>query len=106
MIGRCGRVFAVAAVLALGCGAIANAQTAPEFKVGIVLPLTGPGADIAKNLAAGAQAMIPLINARGGIGGMPARAIICDSQSQEQQAILCDRRLISEDKVAIVIGNS
>ena len=96
-----------AALLVAMCGAAANAQApAQEFKIGIVLPLTGPGADIAKNLAAGAQAMIPLIIARGGIGGMPARAIVCDSQSQEQQAILCDRRLISEDKVSIISGNS
>jgi branched-chain amino acid transport system substrate-binding protein len=106
MIGRFARALGVAALLVSGYAAGAGAQGTQEFKIGIVLPLTGPGADIAKNLAAGSQAMIPLINARGGIGGMPARAIICDSQSQEQQAILCDRRLISEDKIAILIGNS
>jgi branched-chain amino acid transport system substrate-binding protein len=67
--------------------------------------MTGPGADIAKNLALGFNAMVPLINDRGGIAGMKIVPDICDSQSQEQQAILCDRRLLSEDKVNMLLGN-
>jgi branched-chain amino acid transport system substrate-binding protein len=92
----------LAAAFALALGGAAQAA---DFKIGLVLPLTGPGADIAKNVAQGFNAMIPLINARGGIGGMKVVPIVCDSQSQEQQAIICDRRLLSDDKVSLLLGN-
>jgi branched-chain amino acid transport system substrate-binding protein len=91
------------AAAALLCAAAA--AHAADFKVGLVLPLTGPGADIAKNLAQGFNAMVPLINERGGIGGMKVVPDICDSQSQEQQAILCDRRLMADDGVDMLLGN-
>ncbi len=84
--------------------ALATAQ-ADDFKVGLVLPMTGPGADIAKNLALGTSAGVPMINARGGIGGMNVTLTVCDSQSQEQQAVICTRRLLSEDKVNLFLGN-
>ena len=90
-----------AAALALWCGA----ASAEDFKVGLVLPMTGPGADIAKNLALGFNAMVPLINDRGGIAGMKLAPVICDSQSQEQQAIICDRRLLADEKVDFLLGN-
>jgi branched-chain amino acid transport system substrate-binding protein len=93
------------AILALLLAFAPAAALADDFKVGLVLPLTGAGADIAKNLAAGANAMVPVINAGGGIGGMQVKLTVCDSQSQEQQAVLCVRREVSEDKVNLVLGN-
>jgi branched-chain amino acid transport system substrate-binding protein len=82
-----------------------GAARADDFKVGIVMPMTGPGADIAKNVVYGFNAAVPLINARGGIGGMNLVPDVCDSQSQEQQGILCDRRLLNDDKVDLLLGN-
>ena len=84
---------------------LCGAAGAEDFKVGLVLPMTGPGADIAKNLAVGFNAMVPLINERGGIAGMKLAPVVCDSQSQEQQAILCDRRLLTDEKVGMLLGN-
>jgi branched-chain amino acid transport system substrate-binding protein len=98
------KAMAWLAALAL-TGATCAAANAENFKVGVVMPMTGPGADIAKNLVLGFNAMVPLINARGGIGGMQVEPVVCDSQSQEQQAILCDRRLLTEDKVDMLLGN-
>jgi branched-chain amino acid transport system substrate-binding protein len=91
-----------AAALALSVCAGARAE---DFKVGVVLPMTGPGADIAKNLVLGFNAMVPLVNGKGGIGGMQVKPVVCDSQSQEQQAILCDRRLLTDEKVNMLLGN-
>jgi len=93
-------VLAAAFAFALG-----GAAQAEDFKIGLVLPLTGPGADIGRNSAQGFNAMIPLLNARGGIAGMKAVPVVCDSQSQEQQGIICDRRLLSDDKVNLLLGN-
>lgn len=90
-----------ALLLALAPGAV----QAANFKVGLVLPMTGAGADIAKNLVAGANAMLPVINGRGGIGGMTVTMTICDSQSQEQQAVICTRRLLADDRVDLLLGN-
>ena len=46
MVGWCGRALAVAALLVCGYAAGAGAQGTQEFKIGIVLPLTGPGVDM------------------------------------------------------------
>jgi len=76
---------------------------AADFKVGTILPLTGPGADIGRFLVQGAKAGIVMANARGGIGGMNVVMVSCDTQSNEQQAVLCARRLASE-KVNLLLG--
>jgi branched-chain amino acid transport system substrate-binding protein len=76
---------------------------AEDFKVGTILPLTGPGADIGRFLVQGAKAGIVMANARGGIGGMNVVLVSCDTQSNEQQAVLCARRLASE-KVNLLLG--
>src|SRR4051812_35135823 len=76
---------------------------AEDFKVGTILPLTGPGADIGRFLLQGAKAGVVMANARGGIGGMNVVLVQCDTQSNEQQAVLCARRLASE-KVNLLLG--
>ena len=94
-------IWAVAALLLCGAGSTRS----DEFKVGLVLPMTGAAADMGKNVLAGFDAEVAVINANGGIAGMNIKPIVCDQQTQEQQAILCDRRLISGDKVDILLGN-
>jgi branched-chain amino acid transport system substrate-binding protein len=77
---------------------------AEDFKVGVVLGLTGPAADIGKYLAEGAKAAVALVNSTGGIGGMHVTLSICDTQSTEQQAVLCTRRLLFDEKVDLYMG--
>ncbi len=97
-----GRTLKLAALL-LASLPLAAAQGA-EFKVGAILPLTGPGADIGRFLVEGAKATVALANTRGGIGGMHTTIVICDTQSVEQQAVLCARRLTADDKVNLLLG--
>lgn len=107
--GREGRVVIVQrwtmrlAAVALAVLPLAVAQGA-DFKIGAILPLTGPGADIGRFLVEGAKAVVVLANERGGIGGMHVDLIVCDTQSAEQQAVLCMRKLAYEDKVDLVLG--
>ncbi len=75
-----------------------------DFKIGTILPLTGPGADIGRFLVEGAKATVALVNSRGGIGGMHVTMTICDTQSAEQQAVLCARRLAFDEKVNLLLG--
>lgn len=93
-------VLASAAFLP-GRGRAADAQ---EFKIGWALPLTGPVAELAKSYADGVEVAIAMVNASGGIGGLQARMIMCDTQSQEQQAVICIKKLINDDQVNLMIG--
>ena len=92
--------FAVTLVIGL---ALSHAR-AEDFKIGTILPLTGPGADIGRVLVEGAKATVVLVNKTGGIGGMHVEMIVCDTQSVEQQAVLCARRLAGEQKVNLLLG--
>ena len=91
------------AALLLAGVPLASAQAA-DFKIGTILSLTGPGADIGKYLVEGAKATVALVNANGGIGGMHVEMTVCDTQTVEQQAVLCARRLLFDDKVDLLLG--
>lgn len=77
---------------------------AAEFKIGVAMGLTGAAAPAAEIQVKGMQAAIAVVNARGGIGGMPAKLVICDTQTVEQQAVLCARRLLFDDQVNLLLG--
>jgi branched-chain amino acid transport system substrate-binding protein len=77
---------------------------ADDFKIGAVLALTGPGADIGKYQVEGTKAAVAMVNASGGIGGMHVDLTVCDTQSNEQQAVLCARRLLLDEKVDFFLG--
>jgi branched-chain amino acid transport system substrate-binding protein len=52
----------------------------------------------------GLDAGVKMVNAFGGIGGLPVRVIKCDNQSNEAQAVLCTKRLIEQDDVNMLLG--
>jgi len=89
------------ATLAVACLPLGLAQ-AEDFKIGVIQPLTGPGAEIGRRNAEGVKGAIELANERGGIGGMHVSEVVCDTQSVEQQAVLCTRRLVTEEKVNLL----
>src|SRR5436190_10703722 len=81
-----------------------TAQAQSEFKVGFVLSQIGPLAEIAKIWLDGAEVGVAMANEAGGIGGQKVRLIICDSQGQEPQAVICTKKLINDDQVNLLIG--
>src|ERR1700684_2623114 len=97
------RLTAKLAVLALAGLPMAPAQ-ADDFKIGTILALTGGAADIGKYLVEGAKAAVALVNKTGGIGGMHVEMTVCDTQTVEQQAVLCARRLLFDEKVDLLLG--
>jgi branched-chain amino acid transport system substrate-binding protein len=97
------RITKTLAVLAFAGLPFAPAH-AEDFKIGLVVPLTGPGADIGTYTAEGAKAAVAMVNASGGIGGMHVDMTVCDTQSTEQQAVLCTRRALFDDKVGLYLG--
>ncbi|MFI5011678.1 MAG: ABC transporter substrate-binding protein [Hyphomicrobiales bacterium] len=101
--------FAVAAslcataVVGLSCER-ASAQQANDFKIGWILPQVGPVAETARNFMDGVEVGLDIINNSGGFGGLKGRIIVCDSQNQEAQAVICAKKLINEDQVNLMLG--
>jgi branched-chain amino acid transport system substrate-binding protein len=96
-------LFAVVAA-ALFTAAPGAVRAQSEFKVGLVLAQIGPLAEIAKIWLDGAEVGVAMVNEAGGIDGQKVRLIICDSQGQEPQAVICTKKLINDDQVNLLIG--
>jgi len=97
-------MLALAIACALAFGAFPTSAQEKEFKIGWILPQVGPVAETAKAYLDGGEVALAMVNDSGGIGGMKARIIVCDSQNQEQQAVLCAKKLINEDNVNLLLG--
>jgi branched-chain amino acid transport system substrate-binding protein len=98
--------FTAAAILALSLFSPAKAAD-PEptkFVFGLVVPLTGPSSENGKSYALGAAAGVAMLNEMGGLAGEKVQLVVCDSQNQEQQAVLCTKRLTAQDHARVLIG--
>ncbi len=96
---------AVAVAVLAGFGVAAHAQSSPQpWKVGSILSVTGPAAFLGEDMKAGAELAIDEINAKGGIDGRKIDWIFYDAESQTQKALSSTRRLLSQDKVDIIVG--
>lgn len=103
---RYGRVGLAVLFILAGAGmARAQAPARREFVVGLVLPMTGAASENGRSYARGAQAAAAMLNAGKGIGGRTVRLAICDSQSQEQQAVICAKQLTSAEQARVLIGS-
>ena len=99
MIGR----YLVAAALAL-CAGTAHAQ-AKEIKIGVVYDLTGAFAAGGSNASyLGTKYAIDMINERGGVEGVKIKPIYVDAQSKADVAINETERLLSQEKVDMIMG--
>jgi branched-chain amino acid transport system substrate-binding protein len=97
-------VFVLAYVLAIHPVPAAQALEGPEIKIGAVCPITGHGANVGKREAIGAQAAVDVINARGGVNGVPLKLYIEDTASNPQEAVNAVRKLAGDHKVLGIVG--
>jgi branched-chain amino acid transport system substrate-binding protein len=99
------RLFDVAAAGA-ATGLIAGRARADEvpLKVGSVLSVTGPAAFLGEDMKAGLQLAVDQANAAGGIGGRKIEWTFYDAESQTQKALTATRRLISQDRVDLIVS--
>ncbi|MBI2317151.1 MAG: ABC transporter substrate-binding protein [Betaproteobacteria bacterium] len=93
-------------ILALAVAAQAPAQklAGSEVRIGLVVPVTGQAADVGKREAIGAQAAVDVINAKGGVGGVPIKLYFADEGSNPQEAIGAVRKVAGDDKVLAIVG--
>lgn len=74
------------------------------LRIGSILSVTGPAAFLGEDMKAGLQLAIDEINASGGINGRKVAWTFYDAESQTQKAISATRRLISQDKVQLIVS--
>lgn len=82
----------------------AKSIAGPEIRIGVAVPVTGHGANVGKREAIGAQAAVDVINAAGGVDGVPLKLYIEDTASNPQEAVNAVRKLVGDRKVIAIVG--
>jgi branched-chain amino acid transport system substrate-binding protein len=82
----------------------AQAIAGKEIRIGAALCISGHGANVGKREAIGAQAAVDVINAKGGVNGVPLKLYVEDSASNPQEAVNVVRKLTADHKVLAIIG--
>src|SRR6266540_194089 len=110
------------AIIAAACGGAPTAATAAPtpaptvatgdpYKIGAIFDVTGGGSSLGVPERDTVKMLEEQVNAKGGIKGPDGKlhkvqVIVYDNQSQESQSVLVAKRLIEEDKVRVIIGQS
>ena len=98
------RAFAAAVLTGLVWLSAMPAQAADPIKVGMSLALTGAGAPAGKMIQAAVEIWRDDINAKGGLLGRPVEVIIYDDQSTPPNVPGLYTKLITVDKVDLLLG--
>jgi branched-chain amino acid transport system substrate-binding protein len=84
--------------------ASAQAIAGKEIRIGAAFCISGHGANVGKREAIGAQAAVDVINAAGGVNGVPLKLYIEDTASNPQEAVNGVRKLVADSKVLAIVG--
>ncbi len=98
-------IIAVVILVVIGYS-VSNKQpteTGP-IKIGVLVPLTGEAASWGQNLLAGAELAQKEINDAGGINGREIKLITEDDQCKAATGVSAINKLISVDKVSVIVG--
>lgn len=94
-------------VFVLSCGggkSSSSSSNSDVIKIGVIAPLTGDVAQYGVAVRDGVQLKVDEINAAGGINGKKIELVIADSKADVQEAINIFKKMVSQDKVNLVIG--
>jgi branched-chain amino acid transport system substrate-binding protein len=84
---------------------IIEARGETPVRMGLVDPLTGVYAGIARNEVVGAQLAVDEINKKGGVLGRPVELLVEDSANDVGTGVQKTRKLIDRDQVSVIIGD-
>src|SRR3954453_5284187 len=79
-------------------------SAAAQIKIGVIQPLTGPAAASGNYVMNGAKIAADEINAKGGVLGQKIELVIEDNKSNPTEAVAVAEKLISRDKVPVMMG--
>ncbi len=102
LIGLLTAVSMLGAMLT-GCGS-SPAADSKEIKIGGNFELTGGIANYGKQTMNGVQLAIKEANAAGGVLGKQIKLVIADNKSEPSEATNAATKLITQDKVSLIIG--
>jgi branched-chain amino acid transport system substrate-binding protein len=102
MIG--GVLAAVTAALAAVLVAVPIVDAQGPIRIGASLSLTGTYAKLGKNQHEGYQLCLKDLNAKGGLLGRKLELVVYDDQSMPPTGVRLYEKLITEDKVDVVMG--
>jgi branched-chain amino acid transport system substrate-binding protein len=98
-------LFCVLGLTFLGLeSASAQAIAGKEIRIGAAFCISGHGANVGKREAIGAQAAVDMINAAGGVNGVPLKLYIEDTASNPQEAVNVIRKLVADSKALAIVG--
>jgi branched-chain amino acid transport system substrate-binding protein len=81
-----------------------GAQEARPIKLGSLVPLSEDGGPDGNAIKAAQSAVIDEVNEAGGLLGRKVELVVEDDRSSLEATVLAARKLIDEDKVAIIMG--
>lgn len=97
--------YLTSALLALAMSlGVAQSHAKDSVSIGTILSTTGPAAFLGEDMKAGMEIAIEEINAAGGVNGAPVEWVFYDAESQTNKALASTRRLLSQDKVDMIVG--
>lgn len=92
------------AVVLLLSSFLSGCSTEKTVKIGFDAQITGPDSYIGQAAKLALEDYINDLNAKGGIKGYKVQLITYDSRSEVPDAVAAAKRLMEQDKVAVVIG--
>src|SRR5690349_15359937 len=75
------------------------------IKIGAILPLTGPLAQLQDQLKSGMELAVKEINDSGGINGKKLVIVYQDNQNDPRQSVSAFQQLITQESVPIIISD-
>jgi len=97
-------IFLVGLVLAVLGSAAAWAADTAAVRIGAVLAVTGPAANLGLPESRTLQMLVDDANRTGGIAGRKVELIIKDSQGSAEKAVSFAKQLVEEERVLAIIG--
>ena len=96
----------LAGAIALMGPTVTQAQQAQgePYRIGLILPMTGPTADYGADFLKGATLAEEEINAAGGINGRPIKLVVGDSKNQPKDGVAEFKRLVEIEKIPAIIS--
>ncbi len=88
----------------MGSTSLAAAQDA--YVIGVSAAMTGPAAATYAPVVESMKAYLEHVNAKGGIRGKPVKLVVLDDSAQPSRAAANAKRLLTEDKVVLLMNSS
>ena len=98
-------VFAGGAMDRAGVAAEPRTLPSSEVVLGMSTVLSGPAADLGKDMRQGVEAGLARANRAGGVNGHPLRLVSLDDGYEPARTAPNLRQLVEKEKVLAVIGN-